>query len=155
MGNYVHGYSTKGAVDPLYSIWRSMRDRCKLPTHQKWKDYGGRGITVCEEWDNDLLTFIKDMGPRPEGYTLYRIDNSGNYCKENCRWTDSTTQQLNRRMGKNNTSGVKGVHFVTSKQKWRACGQLWGDNETLYFGESFEEACDARKAWEVKYGVSS
>lgn len=62
---------------PLYSIWKTMKNRCNNKNNHKYNRYGGRGIKVCPRWDNNFLEFVKDMGPRPEGYTLDRIDNDG------------------------------------------------------------------------------
>lgn len=94
---YKHGMAsrTRGR-DRIYSIWVSMRQRCNDKNDQQYHDYGGRGIKVCEEW-NDFSIFYKDMGERPDGMQLNRIDNDGNYCKDNCRWDDITTQANNRR----------------------------------------------------------
>lgn len=83
-----------------YSSWKAMRARCLNPTDKDWPNYGGRGISICDEWD-DFSVFFSDMGHRPEGQTLGRMDNAGNYTPSNCRWETPTQQQRNRRGGLN------------------------------------------------------
>lgn len=84
----------------LYSTWLSMKDRCRNPNNRAYKNYGGRGIKVCDrwtDWADGFKNFVEDMGDRPKGYSLDRIDVNGDYCPENCRWSDRVTQNLNRR----------------------------------------------------------
>lgn len=89
---------THGAVrSPEYKSWQAMKTRCLNPRNRKFPDYGGRGITICQEWVNDFTIFLWDMGPRPAGHTLDRKDNDGPYSKTNCRWATSLMQRHNRR----------------------------------------------------------
>jgi hypothetical protein len=75
-----------------YNIWASMLQRCENPKHEQYKDYGGRGIAVCKRW-HDFAKFYADMGQRPDGLTLDRIDNSKGYQPSNCRWATWLEQQ--------------------------------------------------------------
>jgi len=83
-----HGLSNKSLT---YRTWKEMRQRCNNPNSDKWKWYGGRGISIDERWNNFEL-FLFDMGERQKGTTLDRIDPDGNYCKNNCRWATSKQQ---------------------------------------------------------------
>lgn len=74
-----------------------MRRRCYATHRKEYQNYGGRGIKVCERWNDSLANFVADMGERPEGHTLDRIDNDGDYTPGNCRWVPRAEQELNKR----------------------------------------------------------
>lgn len=78
-----------------YNTWRSMRKRCLDQTDAQYARYGGRGITICDEW-GEFNVFVRDMGYRPEGMTLDRIDNAKGYSSDNCRWATPEQQAINR-----------------------------------------------------------
>lgn len=80
-----------------YATYHAMKQRCFNPENKSYKDYGGRGITVCERWLQSFEVFIQDMGGRPEGLSLDRIDNDGNYEPSNCRWATRMEQRVNQR----------------------------------------------------------
>ena len=89
--------SRHGMTDtPTWKSWKSMHDRCYLKAHKSYKDYGGRGVFPCDEWAV-FENFLNDMGERPAGTTLGRIDNSLGYSAENCRWETIKQQMRNRR----------------------------------------------------------
>lgn len=88
-----HGYTRTRT----YQSWRAMKKRCYLPQNPSYDYYGARGIRVCKRWYHSFEAFLADMGERPEGMTLDRIDPSGNYTPSNCRWATPATQAMNQR----------------------------------------------------------
>ena len=93
MSKTIHGmYGT-----PEYRSWQHMKSRCFNPNHKNYLDYGGRGIKVCDLWLN-FENFLADMGLKPTAkYSIDRIDNDGDYCPDNCKWSTQTEQVNNRR----------------------------------------------------------
>jgi len=81
----------------IYWVWAEMLTRCRNPNHPGYKNYGGRGISVCEAWEQSFSQFETDMGQRPEGTMLDRENNDGNYEPGNCRWVSRLQQNSNRR----------------------------------------------------------
>ena len=106
----------------LYNIWTNMKDRVFNTKNKQYNDYGGRGITICDGWKNDVKSFYD--WAMSNGYSddlsLDRIDNDGGYSPENCRWTTRTVQSRNTRVRKDNKSGYKGVSFRKDRNKYTA-----------------------------------
>lgn len=94
----IGSHATHGASHTVeYMAWSSAIQRCTNPNLMQWDKYGGRGITVCDRWMHSFENFFADMGPRPDGHSLDRIDTNGNYEPRNCRWATDSEQNTNRR----------------------------------------------------------
>jgi len=95
--NTKHGHTWAGGSTSTYKSWRSMSGRCNNPNHHKYHLYGALGVKMCDRWSK-FENFMEDMGERPEGTTIDRYpDQSGTYCKENCRWATITEQNNNKK----------------------------------------------------------
>lgn len=101
---------------PLYSCYQSMKDRCRNPKFKQWKDYGGRGIFVCDRWllpnGEGFRNFIEDMGEKPTGYVLDRKNNESIYSPENCCWVTRKQSQRNQRVTVKIM--IEGVEYVAA-----------------------------------------
>ena len=131
------------AHQPTYQSWRSLRNRCNNKNTWNYARYGGAGIKYDPAW-NSYEAFLEDMGERPEGMTLDRIDNSKNYCKDNCRWATAAEQQANRRNCMHLTyNGITKTAAEWSKQLGLAKGAVWN---RIKAGWPLELAVTKRKA---------
>jgi DNA-binding CsgD family transcriptional regulator len=111
------------STHPLHSCWRAMLARCLDPEHQMYKNYGGRGITVCERWQKSFQDFADDMGPKPTPkHSIDRKDNDSGYSKENCRWATQKQQCNNRRIPKRWHVTINGVTYSTHKEAAKKLG---------------------------------
>ena len=140
----------------LYSVWNNMKKRCTNPNAQNYKRYGARGICVCDEWANSFENFSKwaYSNGYQEGLSIDRIDNNGNYCPENCRWSNIMTQNNNRNVSMMITYNGK----TQNLSSW--CKELdvpyfrtW--QRIVQYGYSFEQAitlprCKKRKKYKRK-----
>lgn len=120
------GYGTR-----TYRIWAGMIQRCENPNKEGYANYGGRGISVCPEWRASFEAFLSDMGEAPDAYSLDRIDNDGDYTKDNCRWATSKEQAFNTRQtvlfeGKSmeEWSQITGIKVTTLRARMQRKGTI-------------------------------
>lgn len=135
--------------NPINIAYWNMLNRCRNKNRHNYKNYGGRGITICDRWIGKFgyKNFLEDMGERPDKYELDRIDVNGNYEPKNCRWVDKYTQ-----MG--NTTATKiypGVSWFKLRKKYRA--RIKVNKKEIHLGlfNTIEEAIESRKKSEKIY----
>lgn len=97
---------------PLYTVWKGIRRRCLNSKAPHYDRYGGRGITICDRWIKSFAAFVQDMGPRPKGFTIERINNDGPYSPENCKWASRKEQALNKTNVR--TVNIEGIEYKAS-----------------------------------------
>lgn len=143
----------KKRPSPEQYAWSHMKQRCFNPNNKRYKDYGGRGIKVCDEWVNDFKSFYNYIGERPSSnHSLDRIDNNGNYEPGNVRWSTYEEQNNNRRpralfrINKNNTSGYTGISWIKNDRKWRVCTYLNYKQHLIGRYNTLDEAIKAKEA---------
>lgn len=121
-----HGRARIGQNDSTYTCWANMIQRCTNPNSAHFDRYGGRGITVCKRWRHSFSNFLSDMGPKPIGLSIDRIDNDGNYKPSNCRWATKAQQSSNRNIDHSKYSkGIK-AGWVRRKQIIKSCPKKLG-----------------------------
>ena len=137
-----HGHSGKNWQSPTYNSWAGLVQRCTNPKHPKYPLYGGRGILLAHEWLN-FEAFLNDMGERPDGKTIDRIDNDGPYSKDNCRWSTPKDQQ-------NNQKRTRMVTYQGKSMSLSSLSELLGlRKNTLFYRiqNGWPESHWGQKAW--------
>lgn len=119
-GKSRHGHARGKTVSRTYKSWWSMHQRCSNPNMSSYSHYGGRNISVCTRWSS-FVNFLSDMGERPEGTTLDRVNGSGNYTPENCRWSTPKDQANNRKQGGSRETSLKA--WETRRRRYGAKGR--------------------------------
>lgn len=136
-----------------YSIWVNMLSRCRNKNDTCYKNYGKRGIRVCEAWSASFMCFIDDMGVAPSNkHSIDRVNNDGDYEPSNCRWATISEQNRNKRY--KNKSGLRGVYWLENRKLWLAYGFK---NKSRHYLGSFKSMAFARQArqdWMVRNGVN-
>jgi len=146
-----HGHRRKYKyTTSTYRSWRAMMSRCYDENNNRYFAYGAKGIEVCEEW-KDFRNFLSDMGERPNGTSLDRIDGELDYCLENCRWATPKVQSINRKGSRNAFSRFKGVSKRFDKRKNaiydKYIARIYVNGRSIHLG-TFDNEIDAARAYD-------
>jgi len=138
---------------PLHNTYMNMLERCNNPKNTNFNNYGAKGVRVCSRWDGEygFTFFLEDMGNKPDGYTLDRIDVTGDYTPENCRWASRTVQAINTRIRKDNKTGHVGVWYHEKSSRYHSYIKTNGKRKRLGCFKNLQDAIDARKNAEDEY----
>lgn len=136
---------------PTYRSWSKLLSRVRNEDYAEWHG----DVVVCDRWDTykggSFENFYEDMGERPEGKTINRINGAKIYSPETCEWADLSMQSFDQKRNKTNLSGRTGVRFRADRNKWEAFISIRNEQMRLYYGDSFDEACKKREEAELKY----
>lgn len=124
-----------------YSVWKYMRQRCLNPKSNRYDRYGGRGIKVCKHW-SEFQHFFEDMGERPKGLTLDRIDNDGDYCRANCRWATKKEQENN-----------KSTNVIITYKGRRLTVSEWAEEQGINYSTLFYRLF--KRGWSVEKALTT
>ena len=134
---------------PVYFVWNQMVRRCTTASNKDFKNYGARGIRVCDRWMK-FENFIADMGVPAGGMTLERTNNDGGYEPTNCRWATRTVQSNNRRRFRSSTTGITGVSYQQKDRLFIVYCCINAEHIHLGSSRDFFEACCLRKSFESR-----